>query len=636
MHVIGTAGHVDHGKSALVTALTGIQPDRLKEEQQRQMTIDLGYAWMTLPGGEQIGIVDVPGHRDFIENMLAGAGEIDAALLVIAANEGIMPQTREHLAILDALQIRDGVIVLTKVDLLEDLAVLDKIEQTVRSEIADTLLAAWPVVGVSSKTGQGIEKLKQVIADLLANHPPRPDLGKPRLSIDRVFTLSGFGVVVTGTLSDGQLRVGEDVVILPDGIHGRIRGLQSYKQKVDVAQPGSRVAVNLVGVGIEDLQRGDVLIHPGQYGTIQRLDVRFHLAKEAGYDLRHNTVVKLFLNASDTAARIRLLGAETLHPGESGWLQLELASPIVAVCGDRYLLWRPSPGELLGSGEVVVPDPAERHKRFDPTVIQRLESYLSGTPDEMLLQAALTAGTANLAALASAAKMELTVARQVVEKLTSDGRLIALGGEAQTLDKALFLPEQSWKQLVKAVEEIVGQFHREHPLRAGIPKEDLRRQLKATSPVFQAYLQQLKLEQVVKITDTMAALSGFEVHFSPQQQRAIDALRARFAQAPYAPPSVKECQTAVGADTYATLLENGILKQLSAVVVISGAVYQEWLAFIRLHFDQHPTLTVIEFRDAFATSRKYALAFLEYLDAQGLTLREDNFRRLKANNRQIN
>jgi selenocysteine-specific elongation factor len=363
------------------------------------------------------------------------------------------------------------------------------------------------------------------------------------------------------------------------------------------------------------------------------LDVHFRLVKEAGYDLRHNTVVKLFLGTSETAARVRLLGVEVLHPGETGWLQLELAAPVAAERGDRYLLWRPSPGELLGGGEVVIPDPTERHKRFDPAVIQRLESYLSGTPDEMLLQAALTAGAAKLAALASAAKMELTVARQAAVLLITDGRLIALGGEGQELDKALFLPEQSWKQMVKAVEEIVGQFHREHPLRAGMLKEDLRRQLKASPPIFQAYLQQLKLEQIVKITDTMAALPGFEVHFSPQQQRAIDVLMACFAQTPYAPPSVKECQTAVGADTYATLLESGILKQLSADVVISNAVYQEWLAFVRLHFTQHPTLTVIEFRDAFATSRKYALAFLEYLDAQGLTLREDNFRRLKVNNR---
>jgi len=629
MHVIGTAGHVDHGKSTLVAALTGIQPDRLKEEQQRQMTIDLGYAWLTLPDGEQVGIVDVPGHRDFIENMLAGTGEIDAALLVIAANEGIMPQTREHLAILDALQIRDGIIVLTKADLVDDRAVLDNLEHVVSVEVANTILAAWPVVRVSAKSGQGIDALKQVVAEHLVTHPPQPDKGRSRLPIDRVFTLSGFGVVATGTLSEGQLRVGEEVEILPRGIHCRIRGLQSYKQKVEVAQPGSRVAVNLGGIGIEELQRGDVLARPGQYHTTQRLDVRFHLVKDAGYDLHHNTVVKLFLSTSVTTARVRLLGVEVLHPDETGWLQLELAAPVVAMRGDRYLLWRPSPAELLGGGEVVIPDPPDRHKRFDLDVIQRLESYLHGASDEMLYQAALILGAADTMTLASKAKLELPGAREAAEKLVADGRLVALGGREQNPDKAFFISSEQWKQTAAEVLDIVGQFHRSHPLRHGMPKEELKSKLRVSSPVFQAYLQQLEMERVMLIIGAAVAVTGFTVRYSAQQQRAADALMARFAQTPYSPPSVKECQTAVGDEVYASLVDNETLVQLSADVVVSGDIYREWLAFVRRHFTQRPTLTVIEFRNAFATSRKYAIAFLEHLDAVGVTQRDDNFRRLK-------
>jgi selenocysteine-specific elongation factor len=629
MHVIGTAGHVDHGKSALVAALTGIQPDRLKEEQQRQMTIDLGYAWLTLPGGEQVGIVDVPGHRDFIENMLAGAGEIDAALLVIAANEGIMPQTREHLAILDALEVRDGIIVLTKVDLANEPTILDGLEQTVRGEVENTTLATWPVVRVSSKTGQGIEDLKQAIAECLSFRPPRPDVGQPRLPIDRVFTLSGFGVVVTGTLSAGQLRVGEEVEVLPLGIRGRIRGLQSYKQKVEAALPGSRVAVNLTGVGIEDLQRGNVLAHPGQYSITQRLDVHFCLVKDARYDLRHDTVVKLFLGTSVTAARVRLLGVEVLHPGETGWLQLELSVPVVAERGDRYLLWRPSPGGLLGGGEIVIPEPAERHKRFDPAIIQRLESYLHGAPDEVLYQAALTVGVTDVAGLASLAKLDLPIAREAVGKLVASGLLVTLGNQGQNLDKALFLPKVQWDKEAAEILQAVRQFHHNHPLRRGMPREELKSKLKVSIRVFLAYLDQLELEKALVNIGSVVAVPEFTIKLSMQEQKAVDALLARFRQVPYSPPSVKDCQAAVGEEVFLSLLDQKVLVQLSQEVVVSGEVYQEWLLFVRRHFAQHSTLTVVELRDAFDTSRKYALAFLEHLDAQGLTQRDGNFHKLR-------
>ena len=280
MRVIGTAGHVDHGKSTLIAALTGINPDRLKEEQERQMTIDLGFAWLTLPGGEEIGIVDVPGHRDFIENMLAGIGGIDAALLVIAADEGVMPQTREHLAILDLLQIKHGIVILTKIDLVDDPAWLDLVEADVRAALQGTVLQAAPILRVSSPTRAGFPELLQSLDTLMEKLPARPDLGRPRLPIDRVFSIAGFGTVVTGTLSDGRLAVGDELEILPVGLHARIRGLQTHKKKEETAVPGSRVAVNLSGVDVEQVSRGEVLASPGQYAPTQRLDVQFRLLAE--------------------------------------------------------------------------------------------------------------------------------------------------------------------------------------------------------------------------------------------------------------------------------------------------------------------------------------------------------------------
>ncbi|HBA91246.1 MAG TPA: selenocysteine-specific translation elongation factor, partial [Anaerolineaceae bacterium] len=265
MHVIGTAGHVDHGKSTLIAALTGVHPDRLREEREREMTIDLGFGWLPLPNGETVGIVDVPGHRDFIENMLAGVGGIDAALFVVAADEGVMPQTREHLSILDLLQIERGIVVLTKIDLAPDIDWLDLVEADVRDALKGTVLAEAPLIRVSARTGAGLDDLKAALSAILEETPSRPDLGRPRLPVDRVFTMSGFGTVVTGTLVDGSLRVGDELEILPSGLRGRVRGLQTHRQKEDQAAPGSRTAVNVSGLNVDQIQRGEVLTHPRQY-----------------------------------------------------------------------------------------------------------------------------------------------------------------------------------------------------------------------------------------------------------------------------------------------------------------------------------------------------------------------------------
>jgi selenocysteine-specific elongation factor len=369
MRVIGTAGHVDHGKSTLIAALTGIHPDRLKEEQAREMTIELGFGWLTLPNGEEVGIVDVPGHRDFIENMLSGIGGIDTALLVIAADEGVMPQTREHLAILDLLQVPAGLIVLTKTDLAPDEAWLDLVEGDIRLAVTDTVLANAPIVRVSAKTKSGLELLVTRLQSLLETKPPRPDLNRPRLPIDRVFSMSGFGTVVTGTLSDGHLSIGDEVEILPSEQRGRVRGLQTHKKKEETAIPGSRTAVNISGVETESIRRGEVVIHPHQYQATRRVDAHLRLLKDVSTAIKHNSEVKLFVGASETIATLRLLGTQELAPGENGWIQLELRDPIVAVRGDRYILRRPSPGETLGGGAIIDHQPKGRHTRFDEEVL---------------------------------------------------------------------------------------------------------------------------------------------------------------------------------------------------------------------------------------------------------------------------
>jgi selenocysteine-specific elongation factor len=288
MRVVGTAGHVDHGKSTLVEALTGIDPDRLKEEKEREMTIDLGFAWLTLPSGEQVGIVDVPGHKDFIKNMLAGVGGIDAALFVVAADEGVMPQTREHLAIVDLLQVRGGVVAITKKDLAEDEEWLELVMAEVAEELEGTVLAEAPIVPVSARTGEGLHALLEELDRYLQTTPARRDLGRPRLPVDRVFTIAGFGTVVTGTLSDGRLTAGQEVEILPQGLKTRIRGLQTHKEKIETAVPGSRVAINLGGVSTDQLKRGDVVTLSGALKPTRLIDVRLQYLADTPKPLKHN------------------------------------------------------------------------------------------------------------------------------------------------------------------------------------------------------------------------------------------------------------------------------------------------------------------------------------------------------------
>ncbi|MER3420669.1 MAG: selenocysteine-specific translation elongation factor, partial [Chloroflexota bacterium] len=306
VHVIGTAGHVDHGKSTLVQALTGIDPDRLQEEKARGMTIDLGFAWLKLPGGEEISIIDVPGHERFIKNMLAGVGGIDLALLVIAADEGVMPQTREHLAIIDLLQIRAGVVAITKTDLVEpdwlELVVAD-VEET----LAGTTLADSPIVPCSAYTGAGLDQLVHTIEERLAQTPPKRDIGRPRLAIDRAFTIAGFGTVVTGTLIDGPLRVGQEVEIVPGGLRSRVRGLQTHRQKVEVARPGSRTAVNLAGLAVDALRRGQVLTVPGWLRPTTAVDVSLKAVAGLTHPIKHNTTVTFHTGAAEVEAKLRLL-----------------------------------------------------------------------------------------------------------------------------------------------------------------------------------------------------------------------------------------------------------------------------------------------------------------------------------------
>ena len=637
MRVIGTAGHVDHGKSTLVAALTGTHPDRLKEEQQREMTIDLGFAWMALPNGEQIGIVDVPGHRDFIENMLAGVGGIDAVLFVIAADEGVMPQTREHLAILDLLQIPAGVIALTKTDLVDDPEWLDLVETDVRAAVQGTVLAEAPICRVSAKTGDGISGLVGALQTCLSGQPHRPDLGRPRLPIDRVFTIAGFGTVVTGTLIDGQLALGEEVEVLPGGLRGRIRGLQTHKRKEQHAEPGSRTAVNINGLEVDQIHRGEILAYPGKYHPTNLVDVHFRLLRDVSDALRHSSEVKFFLGAAEVVARVRILGAEELQPGEEGWLQLELREPTVAVRGDRYILRRPSPGETLGGGVVLDPQPGRRHRRFDQDTLARLESLRQGSPAEVLLQAFQAAGASTLHDSVTRARLPEDQASAALQELLESGQLVLLEpGAPSPASDLLAMPQVQWADLSSRAADEVEHYHHLYPLRRGMSREELKSRLKLSQArLFNVALRRWIAGNVLEEGGVLVWRPGHVVRFTSQQQQSVNRLLAKFAQSPYAPPTIKDAQAEVGEEVYMALVDLGDLVPVSSEVAFRKQDYESLIGLVQGHFAHEATLTAAQFRDQLNTSRRYVLAFLEHLDAIGITVREGDVRKLRhtLNNR---
>ncbi len=616
MHVIGTAGHVDHGKTALVKALTGINPDRLREEQEREMTIDLGFAWLNLPGAGEVGIVDVPGHRDFIENMLAGVGGIDAALFIVAADEGVMPQTREHLAILDLLEVGSGVVALTKIDLIDDPEWLDLVESDLMDVTAGTVLEDAPVLRVSAHTGAGLEALAAALGKVLQASQPRPDRDRPRLWVDRVFTISGFGTVVTGTLLDGHLDIGQEIVFLPGGAEGRVRGLQTHKQKIERAVPGSRVAVNLSGVDKDDVARGELLTRPGRLRSTVLADVRFRHLPGASRPLKHNAEVKCFVGSAEVMARVRVLGEREIAPGAEGWLQLRLEAEAPLARGDRFILRYPSPGETIGGGVVIDPAPGRRWRRFRPQVIKRLETLARGTPGELVAQALEAAGTPlDRTALTQRAGMGSAELEEAIREAVDEASVISLD------DGKLLAAPGVWARLQRQAIDALETHHREAPLLPGMPREALRSRLALPARAFNLLVTQMAESGELVEEGALVRRPDHAVRFSAAQQAKIDALMARFARAPYTPPSYKESAEAIGEDVLRALIGQGRLVQVQPDVLLAPAVYDEMVAAVRAMIQAQGKIAAAELRDRFGTTRKYAIGLLEHLDAAGVTRR---------------
>ena len=646
MSCIGTAGHIDHGKSTLVKVLTGIDPDRLVEEKERGMTIDLGFAWLTLPSGREVSIVDVPGHESFIKNMLAGVGGIDAALLVVAADEGVMPQTREHLAILDLLRVPRGVVALTKTDLV-DAEWLELVREEIAEHLKSTTLDEVAIIPVSAYTRQGIPELLVELDRVLGVSQERQNIARPRLPIDRVFSMTGFGTVVTGTLLDGNFKVGQEVEILPQGMHTRIRTLQTHKKQVEQAQPGSRVAMNLANVARSDLVRGNVVVLPGQLRTTTLFDARIDLLPDAPRAIAHNTLVDLYVESQEIPAKVRLLDIDELQPGESAWVQLRLERPAVLARRDRFILRIPSPSTTIGGGEVIDITP-RYHKRSQPQVIEALERLAHGTPEELLLavldrrplkttsnkQAGKTIQGLigyELADIAKKSNLSVDVTLQLLETLLSEGRVKRVGG--------LWFAWHIWDLLEEEAVHLVRELHEHYPLRSGLSKEEWRSRLnlslKTANEVF-AVLQAEGMLETVLETDTartgssggLIRLPNFKPRFTASQQQQVERILKAFAANPYTPPTRAEAEAIASAEVIVALIEQGQLIKLGDGILFLRETYNQALLLLTDYLRKHTTITVAEARDLLGASRKYILPLLEHMDALRITRRTGDVRTL--------
>ena len=621
MYVIGTAGHVDHGKSTLVKALTDIDPDRLPEEKEREMTVDLGFAWMTLPSGREVSVVDVPGHERFIKNMLAGVGAIDLAMLIVAADESVMPQTREHLAILDILQITRGLVVVTKADLVDE-----ELVELVKAEVEDTLrgtsFEGCPMIGVSAYTGEGLEELKSAIDSVLDETEARRDLGRPRLPIDRCFTISGFGTVVTGTLIDGSLAVGQEVALAGSGQRARVRGLQTHKTKVDSTGPGVRLAVNLSGLSRDEVERGEILTSPGWLDPTYRIDAHLRMVKGAPHPLKHNEGVTFHLFTSESSARVRLLDADRLSAGEEGWVQILLAEPLPAVKGDFFVLR--SAEDTLGGGQVVDPKPRRRYRRFDVDVVERLMTLDQGTGEDVIVSVAEQAGPCDLTTLSRRANLPLDEVLERVRRLVDDGQLVMLGSMGTDADAVVY-SSQGWQVLKSRSFTILRTYHNQYPLRRGAPAPELRSRLGLSQPVYQRVLSMLEDQGSLVEERQSVRLPEHEVTLTPEMERQTGRYLGALDSNPYSPPG----DQSLDPELLGVLIDQGLVVRVTDSVVFAATAYQEMTRRIVEHLKSEGSITVGEARTMFDTSRKYVLPLLEYMDQQQITRRSGDERVLR-------
>jgi selenocysteine-specific elongation factor len=628
--VVGTAGHIDHGKTSLVKALTGTDTDRLPEEKARGITIDLGFAFLEEPDGLTVEIVDVPGHERFVRNMLAGVGGIDLALLVIAADEGVMPQTREHLAICSLLRIKTGLIALTKTDLVES-DWLELVKDDVAGLVRGTFLEGAPILAVSAKSGDGLVELRASLRRLAAEVPPRAADQLPRLPIDRVFTVKGFGTVVTGTLMTGRFSADDRVEIYPRDVQAKIRGLQTHGHAVAEARAGQRTAMNLQGIERAAVTRGDVVGPPGALIASVLVDGTLELLEDAPRPVKSRDRIRFHSGTSEIMARVLLLDRPELSPGEQAFARFRLEAPLVALPGDRFVVRSYSPIVTIAGGTLLDIDPP-RFKRKAPALIAHLTLLAEGGPEDVVeehVRQVQTAG-ARLAALSGRVPFG-------PERLTGVLGALQAGGRILGVERDWFLHPESAEHVRSQILAALTEFHRAHPLKPGMSREELRRRAGDTDErIFAHLLGRLDAEGLVRSERDKVRLAAHEVQLSSAQQRVVDQVETDFLRTGAAPPNPEEALSRAGVtgdeehELFQVLVEGKRLVRIKESLFFHtqalDTIQEKLIALLRERKDIGPA----DIKDLLGISRKYAIPLLEYFDGRRVTMRVGERRVLRG------
>lgn len=620
MFVLGTAGHVDHGKSALVKALTGIDPDRLPEEKTRGLTIDLGFAWYTAADNTPIGIVDVPGHERFIKNMIAGVGAIDFVLFVVAADDGWMPQSTEHFDILRFLDVRHGLVAVTKADLVKP-DWLELVVEDIKDKTAGTFLENSTIVPVSSVTGQGIDDLKAAIDALVGRLPRRPDVGRPRLFLDRAFTIAGRGSVVTGTLIEGGFAAGDDVMLVPSGHKARIRELQSHKQTVEKVGPGRRVAVNLSGIERSDLSRGECLVHPDDARTYAFILVRLSLLAESKWTIKTGRTLLALLGTAEPEAVCRLLETEEIKPGESAICELRLSTPVKARLGDRFVLRIPTPGVTIGGGQIL-DFPAHRITRSSADYLDLLHQREENLSLPVILRTEMAKeGWLSAATLPVDLPHSAEAVRQTISEFVD-------AGEWSSLARG-YIDAGSAEKLKTHALELLQSRHERQPFTYGYNETEWRKKLRVPDELFKALLNSWLENGSVKIKDGRYFLPDFAPGLPADWQDEAWQLEKSIVDGGMAPPVRSELESAGehAREILALWLSMGKMVSLPDGIIYPLPVFDQAIDKIRKICAENGSITVAQARDALGTTRKYVVPILTHTDKLGLTRREGDLRR---------
>ncbi|MBI4851493.1 MAG: selenocysteine-specific translation elongation factor [Acidobacteria bacterium] len=625
--IIGTAGHIDHGKTSLVKALTGIDADRLKEEKQRGITIDIGFADLVIDDC-RFGFVDVPGHERFVKNMLAGAHGIDLVILVIAADEAVMPQTKEHFDICRLLEVKTGLTVLTKADLVDE-ELLELAKDEVRDFVSNSFLASAPIIPLSCKTGQGITELKDELLKLANKVTSKNTLAVSRLPIDRAFTIKGFGTVVTGTLTSGELEIGQELEILPGKVQTKVRGIQVHNLSAEKAFAGQRSAINLQGISLEEVGRGQVLVPAKRFQVTSILDVELELLPNLTKSLTQRTRVRLHHETSEIMARVVLLGGSELIPGEKMFAQLRLEEPTFALPGDRFIVRSYSPQITIGGGRIIDALPS-KHRLKDLKAVEWLRKLADSNEMEKIALFVEMSGikAMSVADIRERTGLTDTLLNKELSSLTSLGRLLKSDSQ-----QVYFLAKTAYEQLKVEFLKLVRDFHKREPLQVGINREEVREKIGFTQEIFKLVLERLALEKLIVSEKDLLRLASHQISLSSEDEQVKKQMETKFKEVNFQARTYDEVMKEFRLDQnklrkiYQLLVNEQNLVKIADFVFHKEAI-NEIIERIKGQKAKNTKLDVATFKDLTGLSRKYAIPLLEYLDTQKITRRVGNDREI--------